>query len=305
MTPLSRFDLVSLRLFIQVVDAGSLTAGADSFGISLAATSKRICDLEHQVDTTLLTRSKRGVEATPAGSMLHRHALGLVFGLEQMALAIDEFRAGVRGQVRVAANTSAINGFLPELVAAFRREHPAIGVEIQEALSDEVVDAVSRGAADLGVYPENTPAEELASVVCDSDDLVLVVGRRHPLARFRKLRFEQALDDDFIALSRSTAVRRLIGAAAEGHGRVLRVPIQVHSFDAMCRMVAAGLGVGVLPSAVAAPHAASMNLRLIALDEPWARRRLLLAARDFEQLAAPARALAEMIKCRAAREDAR
>ena len=299
---LSRFDLVSLRLFVAVVDAGSLTAGADRFGISLAAASKRIGELEQQLGTPLLARSKRGVEATTAGQTLHRHALALVFGLEQMAIAIDEYRGGARGHVRLAANTSAINGFLPALLAAFRAAHPSVGIDLEELLSSEVVDAVTRGSADLGVYPENTPAEELTSVVCDSDELVLAAAQDHPLACSSRLRFEQALGYDFIVLSRHTAVRRQISAAAESHGRVLRVPIQVHSFDAMCRMVAVGLGVGVLPRAAAAPHAASMRLALVALDEPWVRRRLLLGVRERERLGAPARALLALIERRAAAE---
>lgn len=299
MTNLSRFDLVSLRLFIMVVDAGSLTAGAERFGISLAAASKRIGELEGQVDMPLLERGQRGVIATPAGQTLHRHAVTLAFGLEQMALAVDEFRAGSRGQVRIAANTSAINGFLPALLATYRQRHPRIGIELEELLSTEVVDAVTRGAADLGVYPENTLAEHLTSVVCDSDDLVLVTAREHKLALHKRVRFQQVLEWEFIALSRHTSVRRLISAAAESQGRALRVSIQVHSFDAMCRVVAAGLGIGVLPRAAAAPHVASMGLNLLELDEPWAHRRLLLGVRDRAHLSAPALALVELIEGRA------
>lgn len=300
MASLSRFDLVSMRLFIAVVDAGSLTAGADRFGISLAATSKRIGDLEGQMQTPLLARSPRGVDVTPAGLTLYRHAVALVFNLEQMAMAVDEFRDGSRGHVRIAANTSAINGFLPLLLATFRCDQPRVSIELEELLSREVVDAVTRGAADIGIYPENTPAEQLTSVACDSDQLVLAVAHGHPLAPLRRLRFERALEHDFIVLSRNTAVRRLISAAAESHGRMLRMPIQVHSFDALCRMVGAGLGIGVLPSAAAAPHGESMRLTLLQLDEPWARRRLLLGVRDRERLSNPARALVELIERRAA-----
>jgi len=299
MINLGRFDLVSLRLFVAVVDAGSLTAGADAFGISLAAASKRIAELEHHLGTPLLERSKRGVVPTDAGRTLHRHTIGLVFSLEQLAAAIGEHRGGTHGQVRVWANTSAINGFLPPLLAAFRAAQPQVRIELEEALSSEVVDAVTRGSADIGVFPENTPADELDCVVCDSDQLVLAVAHDHALAGARQVRFAQLLEQDFIGLDRRTAVRRLISAQAEAHGRALRVPIEVHSFDAMCRMVAVGLGIGVLPRAAAAPHAKSMRLRLVRIDEPWAERRMLLGVRDRDHLAAPARSLVDLIEHRA------
>ena len=295
MINLSRFDLVTLRIFVAVVEAGSLTGGAGRYGISLAAASKRVVELERETGTALLDRGKKGVLPTPAGQTLYRHALRLVADLENLAVAMGDYGRGVRAHVRLWANTSAVNGFLVEPLAKYLTLHPTTKVDLEEALSDAVVRAVASGAADLGIFADNIPAAGLVTAPCDTDELVLLLPRRHPLAGRRRVRFAEAIDYDFIGLERSSSLLRLLGGEAAALGRSLKVRVQVRSFDAMCRMIARGIGIGVLPDTAAEPHVASMKLARVRLQEPWATRRMLLGHRGLETLAPPARELAEAI----------
>lgn len=295
MINLSRFDLVTLRIFVAVVEAGSLTGGAGRYGISLAAASKRVVELERETGTALLDRGKKGVLPTPAGQTLYRHALRLVADLENLAVAMGDYGRGVRAHVRLWANTSAVNGFLVEPLAKYLTLHPTTKVDLEEALSDAVVRAVVSGAADLGIFADNIPAAGLVTAPCDTDELVLLLPRRHPLAGRRRVRFAEAIDYDFIGLERSSSLLRLLGGEAAALGRSLKVRVQVRSFDAMCRMIARGIGIGVLPDTAAEPHVASMKLARVRLQEPWATRRMLLGHRGLETLAPPARELAEAI----------
>jgi DNA-binding transcriptional LysR family regulator len=295
MINLSRFDLVSLRIFVAVVEAGSLTGGARRFGISLAAASRRVVELEGETGTALLDRSKKGVVPTPAGQTLYRHSLRVVGDLENLAVAMGDYGRGVRAHVRLWANTSAVNGFLVEPLARYLAEHPTTKVDLEEALSDAVVRAVAGGAADLGIFADNIPAAGLVTATCDTDELVLLLPSGHPLAGRRRVRFAEALDHDFIGLERTSSLLRLLGASAAALGRPLRVRMQVRSFDAMCRMIASGIGIGVLPEAAARPHVRSMRLTQVRLNEPWATRRMLLGHRGIETLSAPARELADAI----------
>ncbi len=176
---LSRFDLASLRLFVATLDSGSLTAGAARFGISLAAASKRIAELESHVGLSLLARSKRGVAATPAGQTLQRHAIEVVARLEQLAVAMNDFHRGTHGHLRLWANTSAFGGFLPALLAAYSAAHPDITIDLEDALSEDAVRAVVSGAAELAVVGENTPCGGLHTFVCDRDELMLLVPAGH------------------------------------------------------------------------------------------------------------------------------
>ena len=295
---LHRFDLLSLRLFVAVTSAGSLTAGAERIGISLAAASKRIAELESHIGVPLLARSKRGTQPTAAGETLQRHAIEIVARLEQLAVAMADYERGTRSHLRLWANTSAFSGFLPQLLGEFSAAYPQTKIDLEDALSDDAARAVLNGSAELAVIGENTPALGLQTIVCDCDELVLAMPTGHPLAGPAVLPLGRALDYDFVALGRSTSLTRQISAAAEASGRALRIRVQVRSFDAMCRMVASGLGIAILPRAGAAPHVVSMGLQLARIESMPTERRLLLAMRDRGALSAPARALVEMVEAR-------
>lgn len=298
---LNRFDLTTLRLFVAAVDSGSLTAGAERLGLSLAAASKRVAELESHVGTPLLERSKRGVVPSPAGQTLLPHAMELVARLEQMALAMSDVRIGMAGHLRLWANTSAFGGFLPALLAAYAKVHPGVVLDLEDAISEDAVRGVARGAAELAVIGGNTAADGLQTLVCDVDELVLLLPPGHallPAGARQAVALTDLLDHDLVAFGRATSLTRQLAAAADAVQRPLRLRAQVRSFDAMGRMVAAGLGLAILPRAGAAPHAAAMGLKLLRLEGGWTERRLLLAMRDRAALSPPARALVEMIEQR-------
>lgn len=277
---LHRLDLVSLHLFSLVARSGSISQGAALAHLAVGAASKRITDLEAAVGTTLLERHSRGVTLTAAGQALQQHAQRILSDVDRLAADLSDHAAGLVGVVRLWANTSAITQFLPPDIAAFIAHNPGIRIELEEEDSSAVVQAVLDGRADLGIFADRTPTHGLHTMNYREDRLVLVVPRAHVLARRRSLRFEELLDCDFVSLSEGTSLARRLHTEAQALGRQLRLRIRVRSFDAMCRMVAAGLGVGVLPRDAILPHLRSMDLRQVALTDDWARRRLLLGVRD-------------------------
>jgi DNA-binding transcriptional LysR family regulator len=297
---LNRYDLATLRLFVLTVEAGSLTAGAARYGISLAAASKRMAELEAHVGGALLARSKRGVQPTPAGQTFHRHAIELVARLEHLAVAMDDLRAGAPGHLRLWANTSAFSRFLPEALAAYSRLHPQVRIDLEDVLSDDAARAVASGATELAVIGENTAVDGLHTLVCDTDALVLMLPAGHALVRRPSVSLDAVMRLDHVALGPATSLTRQVNTAAETVGSSLRVRVLVRSFDAMARMVAAGLGVAVLPSTAAAPHAKALGLVLRPLAGDWTQRRLLLAMRHRATLSAPARAFVDLVEARAA-----
>jgi DNA-binding transcriptional LysR family regulator len=295
---LNRFDLVSLRLLVAVVDAGSLTAGAERFGISLAAASKRIAELENHCGKALLRRSQRGVKATSEGQAVHRHAIELVANLERLALAVDDMNAVAGGLLRLCANPSSMGGFLPTVLADYAMRHPDVRIDLEDTLSEDAVRMVAAGTAELAVIGDNTPREGLESFVCDVDDVVLITPPGHPLAGNLPVAFERALDYDFVSLSRTASLTRKLSAAAEASGRTLRIRVQARSFDAMCRMVAAGLGLTVLPRAGASLYADALGLKVMTLQGFDVKRRLMLVMRSRAALSPAALALVESIEAR-------
>ena len=298
MINLNRLDLVSLRLFVAVIDAGSLTAGAERFGISVAAASKRIADLEQHCGMPLMQRGQRGVAATPNGETLHRHALEVIARLEQLALAIDDLRTGASGHLRLWANPSSLGGFLSDVLADYAARYPEVKIDLEEALSEDSVRAVQKGFAELAIIGDNVPCEGLESIQCNVDDLVLLVPAAHPLAGEAGVPVARAMEHDLVTLPRHASLTRKVIAAAEAVGQTARVRVQVRGFDAMCRMVASGLGLAILPSAAAVLYARALGLQIVALQGIEVRRNLLLVMRHRADLTAASAALVDMIEKR-------
>ncbi|AVO48320.1 LysR family transcriptional regulator [Melaminivora suipulveris] len=290
-----RIDLTSLQLFVAVCESGSIGRAAQQEFIAPSAISKRLSDLEAAVGTPLLYRHSRGVTLTPAGESLLHHARNLLFGLERMHGELSEYAGGVRGHVRVHANISAIVQFLPEDLGAFARTHGQIKIDLHERLSPEVLQAVQEGAADLGLCqaPAAGVDAALQSRPYRSDELVLVVPQGHALQARAAIKFDEVLDCDIVGLHAGSSISLAMRAAAAQAGRPLRQRIQVTGLDAMCRMIDNGLGVGLLPGRAFALMQGLGRLAAVPLDEPWARRELVLVARDFAALPMTARLLAE------------
>ncbi len=277
---LHRLDLFSLSLFSLVARSGSISKGAELANLAIGAASKRITDLEAAVGATLLERHSRGITLTVAGHALQVHAQRILSDVDQLAADLSDFATGLVGVVRLWANTSAVTQFLPADISSFVRANPGIRIELEEEDSGEVVLAVLDGRADVGIFADRTPAMGLHQMNYREDRLVLVVPQGHPLARRRAVRFEEAIDYDFVSLPKGTSLAKRLQAETKALGRSLKMRLQVRSFDAMCQMVAAGLGVAVLPRHAIQPHLRSMNLRQIALQDAHSTRRLLIGLRD-------------------------
>lgn len=290
---LHRLDLVSLSLFSLVLRSGSISRGAELAHLAVGAASKRITDLEDAVGAELLERHSRGVTPTLAGQALLRHAQRILADVDQLAADLSDHAKGVVGVVRLVANTSAVTQFLPAELASFVAAQPGIRIQMDETDSHEAVLAVLDGRADLGIFADRTPALGLQTLAYRCDRLVLVVPPGHALAGRRRMTFADATEHDFVSLTHGTSLAQRLAAETQAQGRSLRVRIHVRSFDAMCQMVAAGLGLAVLPDAAVQPHLKSMGLRRIELTDPWVERQLLIGARDLKALERPVRSLLE------------
>lgn len=297
---LTRFDLTTLRIWLIAVEQGSLSAAAARLGLSVAAVSKRIAELESLTDMPLLIRSKRGVTPTAAGQALLSHAAEVVAGLERLALAADDVRRGAGGHLRLWANPSAFAGFLPGLLAEYLRRYPGVMMELEETLSLDAIRAVGRGTTELAIVGENTPSEGLQSFLCDRDELVVLFPAGHPAAAAGVIEREAALRFDLVGLSRSTSLMRQLAGLAESCGQTLRIRVQLRNFDAVCRMVSAGIGVAIVPRAAGAPHVKSMGLSMVRFAGPPVERRLLLVSREDRMLSPPALAFVELARNRMA-----
>ncbi|GHC24110.1 GntR family transcriptional regulator [Kushneria pakistanensis] len=295
---MKRLDFVTLRLFVAIADEHSLTRAASREHLALAAVSKRISDLERQLGISLLYRRPRGIELTAAGHAFLHHARLMLENLSRLDADMSEYRIGIKGHVRLHANTSSVIEFLPDDLGEFMDRFPQIRIDMKERLSHEIVTAVRDGLADVGLYAGHVPAEGLDARLWRRDRLVLVVPQGHPLAGAPSAALEQALDNDFIGLEQDASLQALLQDGARRFDRPLRMRIQVRSFEGICRMIDRGMGIGVLPwRAVSARHH-GLSLVAIPLTDEWALRELHLVMRDYQGLPVIARQLVDhLLRC--------
>jgi DNA-binding transcriptional LysR family regulator len=235
--------------------------------------------LEHRFRTTLLERSSRGVEVTAAGASLLPHARALLVELNQMQAEMRDHANGRKGALRLLANTSVITDTLPNDLAAFAHHNPDVKVIMHERWSEEIVSALQAAEADVGIVVEGVAVEGLATRPYCQDRLAVVMPNHHALAAFETLSFNDVLDDELITLEGGSSMTRLLASQAVIAQRTLQLRIQVRSFEAICHMVEAGLGLGLLPEQSARVLAKGLDLTVRPFSDAWAERRMLLCVR--------------------------
>ena len=270
------FDLLTLRLFVAVCEEGSINRAAARESIALSALSRRISDLEGSLGLALLRRHSRGIEPTAAGSAFVQHANIILHDVAQMEADLAARIGGVRGTIRLYANTWAIAEYVPAHISAFLAAHPMLNVEIEEAVSAATIRALSEGAADIGIVISTMGGEGLQLRPYASDHLVAIMPPGHPIAGSGPVRLAEIAPYDVIGSSRDSALERLVLTGAAEIGVVLRIRARISGFETLYRMIQAGLGIGIGPSRSAARHCAATGLLMRPLAEPWAQRRLSL-----------------------------
>lgn len=286
------YDLIDLRLFVAIAEAKNLTRGAERVHLAASSASHRMRLLEESIGTPLLLREPRGVSLTRAGEALLRHARQVFAQLEQMHADLSPYAKGVRGHVSLWANTHATHTFLPDSLSTFLQRHPQVSISLEEHTSPQVLMAVARGEVEVGVVAGTIADAEVELIPYRADRLVLIAPADHPLAASASSLFAQVLDYPFVMLHSGSAIHTFTMNAAAALGRHLEVRIQVRSFEAVCRMVSAGVGIGLVPrSAVTA----GAQLAVIELEEPWAQRDLKVCVRKRELLSGFAAALVDCL----------
>ena len=290
------YDLIDLRLFVAIAEERNLTRGAARACLAPSSASHRLRRLEEALSTPLFEREARGLALTRAGEALLRNARQVFASIEQMHADLSPYATGIRGHVSLWANTHATHTFLPDDLAGFLKHHPQVRVSLEERTSAEIVLAVASGEIEVGVLADagNSAGVELAPY--RQDRLVLIVPHGHTLSARAKVGFAEVLDYAFVMLHAGSAIHTFTMNAAAALGRHLDVRIQVRSFEAVCRMVGAGVGIGLVPRS-AVPQAGLRDPPVVVeMDEAWAQRDLQICVRKGAELSGFAAALVENLR---------
>ncbi len=293
------FDLIDLRLFVNVIEAGSITAGAERSHLSLASASERIRGMEGNVNAPLLVRERRGVHPTEAGHTVLRHARMMLQQMQQLQSEISDFGEGLAGHVHLLSNTSTLSEHLPKPLASFLAEHPRISVHIEDRTSQQIADALRAGTAQLGIASDHVDLQGLVTVPFCADPLVLIVPRGHPLADEKSVTLQDVVDLEFIGLTNDNSLQIMLARQAQLLGKRQRFRARLNHLEAVCQLVGLGIGVSIIPRIAAQRHARALKVKSIPLTDTWANRHMLICFREFEALPVLAQLLVEHLRGKA------
>lgn len=289
------FDFVDLRLLVRIADANSMTRGAELSSLSLPAASTRVKNLESSIGARLLYRNSQGVMLTPAGQACVTHARRILSQIEQLRGDMQEYVRGIKGHVRVFANTTSLE-FLPPVLRHFLRQNPDVNIDLRERLSHDIVRAVIEGQTDIGIVAGQVRTENLETLPYRRDRLVLVTPKEHALTKLKQIAFAETLDLEQVGLHESSAIHSFLRQASDQLHRPIKQRIQVGNFETACRMIESGVGIGVLPESAARRHANTMGIAIVPLSDTWSLREMRICVRNLEALPSFARQLVKLLE---------
>ncbi|WP_219419261.1 LysR family transcriptional regulator [Pseudonocardia nigra] len=259
------------RAIVAVADAGGFTAAAERLGLAQSSLSRAVHEVERRAGVRVFERTTRQVLLTSEGRelvALARHALdGVATSMNHFA----GYLAGTRGSVTVATLPSLAATLLPGVVGAFHAHHPSVTLRIEDALSEEVTERVRCGAVDLAVTVPQGPVPGLRSGPLATDRFLVVVPPGHDLAGAASLRWADLAGHDMIAFDPTSSIRDHVERAMQATGTVPGQVMEARNVAAVAGLVAAGLGLSVVPALVL-PLMQFAGLHPVLLEDPLVER---------------------------------
>jgi LysR family carnitine catabolism transcriptional activator len=284
----SRLSTHQLRAFVQLVELKSFTRAAAASNLSQPAFSALIRGLEAEVGARLFDRSTRHVDATVEGREFYDGAQRVLSEMEAALGSVRERVALKRGRVALALLPSLAAGWLPDVLAAFHAEYPEIELEVGDVLSENCVEWVRTGRADIAIAATRVDTPELRAEPFQTDDFFLVARRGHPLLDMPDPKPRDLLPFDFVHLSRNSSVRQYLDAATLP--LKMRTLMEVDQLATVMGMVRAGVGISVVP-ALTLFHFQHPDVATRLLRWPGLRRSIYLIRRRDKGLSVAAHAL--------------
>lgn len=290
-----RYELTDLKLFLAIAEAQSLTVGANNIHLTASSASYRLKNLESAIGMPLFDRTSRGMELTSGGRVVLQHVRSTLAGLERMHGEVGGFTSGIKGSVRLFANSSSLNGFIVPSLSRFLSTHPSVNVVLEEKTSQTILAAVVAQEADIGIFAGQTESTDVTAHRYAIDELILVAPVNHPIAANQSLRFAAALELDFVCMSKASSNYAFLQEISQKLGRSPNIRIHAHTFDALLNLVADGVGVALVPRSVTVDAIRANRVAEIILRETWARRELTLITKAGIQLSAYVESVAQYL----------
>lgn len=289
-------DLTDLRLFIHIAESNTLTEASKRAFLSVATVSGRLKAMETQLGARLLYRNNQGSELTDAGRQLLGYARRIQRQVDELKVTFSDNQYLESGHIKVFANTTSVTQLLPDILAKFLATHPKITIDLQEHLNRDIIRGVIDGSADIGIASGPIDSTGLFVYPYNTDRLVLVTSKDHPLGQRISVTLDEIVRYPLVGLHEGSSLVSFLRSIFDNSGRDFPLRIQLYSFESICQMIDAGVGIGIIPESAAKRYMATTSTRQIPINEPWVVRERNIVVRDPEMLPESAKILLNAIK---------
>jgi DNA-binding transcriptional LysR family regulator len=264
-------DLKDLRCFVALADARHFTRAASAVGLAQPSLSRQIQKLEAELGAALFHRTKRSVVLTPVGRAMLGEARALLAHAQATRELARRATGGESGELRLGFIEVAAFGLLPRLVAAFRQTYPGVTLKLTELGTVDQITALRERAIDIGILRAPIPGPDIETIALFRESMAVVLPSDHPLARRTSISLTALRDERFIfhASEKATRLAEEITALARQRGFVPQVGQHAGEFHTICSLVAAGLGISVVPHSAQAIRIPGITFRKLS-DPPVA-----------------------------------
>ncbi|CCQ96381.1 transcriptional regulator (LysR family) [[Clostridium] ultunense Esp] len=261
-------ELTQIRYFIEVAKREHVTEAAFALNVAQSAISRQIANLEGELGVQLFIREGRNVRLTPVGKMFLEHMENVMKEIEKAKQQIDEFLNPEEGTIRIGFPSSLASYTLPTVISAFRSQHPGIHFELRQGMIKNLIDSVLNAEIDMAfVTPVPTNDKELTGYILFTEQMTALLPASHPLSTETSLRLDQLRNEPFVLFRSGMFLRKIVDDACKQMGFQPKVAFEGEEIDTIKGLVAAGLGVTILPEITLIDNIPRASVR-IPISEP-------------------------------------
>ncbi len=287
-------DIRQLSMLVEVVRQNGFSAAAETLFATQPTISKAIRQLEDEIGEVLLERSRQGVRLTPAGQIVYRRALALLGERQDMLRELEELRGLRRGELHLGLASLGSDILFAPVFARFRQLHPQIELHVLERGSEALEESLRAGEIELAASLLPV-ADDLQWQPVRTEPLVALLPRDHSLANAASLQLQDLAEVPFVLFEKGFLLNRHIIRACQARGFSPREVTRSGQPDFIVALVAAGLGVALLPRMIASARPRA-NVVMVPLDEPELDWKMVLAWRRGGYLSAAAQAWLRLVQ---------
>jgi len=277
-------ELRQLQYFVKVARKQHVTQAAEELHVAQSAVSRQIHQLEEELGVSLFVQKGRNLQLTPVGKLFLSRAEAVLTELERAVIEVREFLDPEVGEIRIGFPHSLGIYLLPTVVANFRQSHPNVKFKLRQGTYNSLIRDVKNGEIDLAfISPLPNRNEHVSGELLLQEEMYAIVPQGHVLADYNVIRLEQLKDEAFVMFSEEYSLRNIVLEACAKAGFVPRIGFEGEETDTIRGLVAAGMGVSLLPE-MALTEISQLQPAKVRVIEPQVTRSVGLIHRAGEKL---------------------